>query len=168
MRCTNDLVLAIRPRHWRHIRDGVKTLELRRSRPSRTPRRIYLYVTKPYQRVMGVVDCVEMRGAFTRLRKGKGTVNADRKRRRGGRQDGAPRRCWARGHRPPNKREARWLRDACVTLPEAVGYMTLAERPTGIRVANYRPIAGARLHEFGLTQAPQSWAWALEDVWDVE
>lgn len=163
MTLTDDLVLAIRPRHWRNIKYGVKTLELRRSRPSRKPRQIFLYVTAPYKRVMGVVDCEGVVGAFTRCRKGKGTVNHDRKRKRGGKADGAPRRCRARGWRKPTQREARWLRDACVTLPEAIAYMTLAERPTGLRLANYRPIAGARLGEFGLTQAPQSWAWARQE-----
>ena len=142
----DDMVLAIRPRHWRNIRNGVKTLELRRSRPSRTPRRIYLYVTAPYKRVMGAVDCEGIKGAFTRQRSRY-----------------VPRRRWARGHRPPTRREARWLRDACVTLPEAIAYMAGGKRPTGIRVANYKPIAGARLSEFGLTQAPQSWAWARKE-----
>ena len=141
-----EMLMSIQPRHWRAIRDGHKTLELRRVRPREKPDRIFFYVTAPYHRVMGVADCVRVASVFNR----GGFANW---RKRG---DGM-------GWREPNKREARWLRDACVTFPEAMLYLARAKAPTGFWLANYEPIVGAHLHELGFNYVPQSWAWIKDE-----
>ena len=130
-----DMVLAIRPRHWRAIRDGRKTLELRRTRPARRPRFIWLYVTVPYRRVMGVVRCVQMREIVNPAGlAGEGEWNR------------------------------RFLRDACIDGAAAAHYLAGASKPTAIQIGGYereiRPLA-----DFGLTRPPQSWAWSTSREW---
>lgn len=130
-----DMMLAIRPRHWRAIRDGRKTLELRRTRPAKKPRFIWLYVAAPYSRVMGVVKC----GYMHEIHKPSQLAHGNE---------------WNR----------RFLRDACVSNEEASAYLDGASRPTAIEIGGYERELRT-LADFGLTRPPQSWVWVASREW---
>ena len=50
-----DMLISVSPRYWEMVRDGKKTAELRRTKPSAFPVRLFIYATAPVKKIVGVV-----------------------------------------------------------------------------------------------------------------